>query len=1079
MRIDLANYTTPSNNNNKKLKINDHINLNEYKDGSLIKLLLHNFVTYKMTEFTLSPSLNMIIGPNGSGKSTFVCAVCLGLSGKTEYIGRMKKVEDFIKNGEDVARIDTYLRDSSNIQTGTVKVTRFIYRNKKKSSYQINDQDCTEQQVKNLIINKFNIQLDNLCQFLSQERVEEFARLKSDKLLIETIRSIDSKLLTIFEELKSLQNNELTTQREVDLKKTNLENLLQKRQVLNEKVSLLKEYEGKMEELEYHKHLLPYVYIKDHKLKLETYKNEYKIAKDQLKDIMNERKPFIQIQEKITTNLEESKRKHVEITNSTRGLESKIRDIQSMISQLKDDINKKKTQIEYYENRTERVKTNIWVKQAELTSKEKDLTKLTEILPNSNDLTSIDKEKSQLLDKQQLIEFKISELNNKARQQNNDINQLNQQISSLKRQLTSDDKISILNKIPNTGDLQRAIHYIRQKHDEMRECVWEPPIMTVSMENPKLAAYLNVCVDSNTSKAITLRDSSTYEKYNKELLQYKVNLRELDSGFNFNQHRLSLDTVKSFGFDGYLSDFVKGSPKVINMLCQTSNIHLIPISTKELSITQVERLCNPKDGRIIFKKFIHGTSLITVQKSRSKHIFTRESEITSTNLYQTNVMTDEDKARINHEIEERNLKIDERKKKIEDLSSEKGQLSSENSEINKKLDELSMKLHKWNNIRNKHSSLTQDIKTLKEAIEGLKNEANKDVTSNIQNVKQAIFQNLREQTNLVKQMSDCTSRMKSFQDKLVENDIKLFENQNIQITLTDVLSSLLEREEELKKEYQTKKEIVKNMRDTNDYKSWMEQIKQYDDTLKIKLNDYAEQYEKDDNFNVSFIKDMIDKLESEVSMINHDASSITILQNVEKEIEELEIELPKLVANLKETKTDIKKNHETLVPQLESIISQISAKFGRLFVNVGSAGEVRLEKPTLYNEWNIEILVKFRDTAPLKKLDSHTQSGGERAVSTVLYMIALQEFTAAPFRVVDEINQGMDQRNERIVHKAMVENACAENTSQYFLITPKLLTNLHYHPKMRIHCVMAGPWIPNPSENPDMLHFGETSNYVL
>ncbi|KAK5962056.1 DNA repair ATPase SMC5 PWA37_000086 [Arxiozyma heterogenica] len=1079
MRIDLANYTTSNNNNNKRLKINEHIDLNEYKDGSLIKLILHNFVTYKLTEFTLSPSLNMIIGPNGSGKSTFVCAICLGLSGKTEYIGRMKKVEDFIKNGEDLARIDTYLRDSSNLQTGTVKVTRFIYRNRKKSSYQINDQDSTEQQVRNLIINKFNIQLDNLCQFLSQERVEEFARLKSDKLLIETIRSIDSKLLIIFEELKSLQDNEITTQREIDLKKTNLENLLQKRQVLNEKVSLLKEYEEKMKEIEYHKDLLPYVYIKDHKLKLKTYKNDYKIAKNQLKDLMNEKRPFIQIQEKITTNLEKSKRKRIEITNSIRGFELKIKDIQSTMSQLKDDINKKKNQIEYYENRTERVRTNIREKQTELTSKERELTKLTEVLPNNDDLTNIDKEKSQLLDKQQLIEFKISELNNKARQHNNDINQLNQQISSIKRQLTSDDKISILNKIPNTSDLQRAIHYIRQKHDEMKDCIWEPPTMTVSMESPKLAAYLNVCVDSNTSKAITLKDSSTYEKFNKELLQYKVNLRELDPAFNFNQHRLSPDEVKSFGFDGYLSDFVKGNSKVIDMLCQTSNIHLIPISTKELSITQVERLCNPKDGQIIFKKFIHGTSLITVQKSRSKHIFTRESEIKNTNLYQTNVMTDDDKARINREIEERQLKIDERKQEIENLSSEKGHLSAENSEINKNLDELSIKLHKWNNLHNKHSSLIQDIETLKEVIKSLKHEANKDVSNNIQNVKQAIFQNLKKQTNLVKQMIDCTNKMKSFQDKLIENDIKLFENQNFQITLTDVLSNLLEREEDLRKEYQSKKEIVKDMRDTDDYKSWMEQIKQYDNTLKITLNKYAEEYEKNDNFNVSFIKDMIDKLESEVSMINHDASSITILQNVEKEIEELESELPKLVSGLKETKTEIEKKHEILVPQLESIISQISAKFGRLFVNVGSAGEVRLEKLTLYNEWNVEILVKFRDTAPLKRLDSHTQSGGERAVSTILYMIALQEFTMAPFRVVDEINQGMDQRNERIVHKAMVENACAENTSQYFLITPKLLTNLHYHPKMRIHCVMAGPWIPNPNENPDMLHFGETSNYVF
>ena len=39
--------------------------------------------------------------------------------------------------------------------------------------------------------------------------------------------------------------------------------------------------------------------------------------------------------------------------------------------------------------------------------------------------------------------------------------------------------------------------------------------------------------------------------------------------------------------------------------------------------------------------------------------------------------------------------------------------------------------------------------------------------------------------------------------------------------------------------------------------------------------------------------------------------------------------------------------------------------------------------------------------------------GGERSVSTALYMMALQSLTKVPFRCVDEINQGMDEVNER------------------------------------------------------------------
>lgn len=38
--------------------------------------------------------------------------------------------------------------------------------------------------------------------------------------------------------------------------------------------------------------------------------------------------------------------------------------------------------------------------------------------------------------------------------------------------------------------------------------------------------------------------------------------------------------------------------------------------------------------------------------------------------------------------------------------------------------------------------------------------------------------------------------------------------------------------------------------------------------------------------------------------------------------------------------------------------------------------------------------------------------------------MSLQSLTRSPFRVVDEINQGMDPRNERLVHRRMVGIAC-------------------------------------------------------
>lgn len=115
-----------------------------------------------------------------------------------------------------------------------------------------------------------------------------------------------------------------------------------------------------------------------------------------------------------------------------------------------------------------------------------------------------------------------------------------------------------------------------------------------------------------------------------------------------------------------------------------------------------------------------------------------------------------------------------------------------------------------------------------------------------------------------------------------------------------------------------------------------------------------------------------------------------------------------------------------------------------------------------YDKYGIRIRVKFRSSTQLHELTPHHQSGGERSVSTMLYLMSLQELNRCPFRVVDEINQGMDPVNERRVFDIVVRTACGVNTSQYFFITPKLLQNLKYAEQMTILCVHNGPYMLPP-----------------
>jgi structural maintenance of chromosomes protein 5 len=67
----------------------------------------------------------------------------------------------------------------------------------------------------------------------------------------------------------------------------------------------------------------------------------------------------------------------------------------------------------------------------------------------------------------------------------------------------------------------------------------------------------------------------------------------------------------------------------------------------------------------------------------------------------------------------------------------------------------------------------------------------------------------------------------------------------------------------------------------------------------------------------------------------------------------------------------------------------------------------------------------------------------------------------------------MDQRAERVVHNSMVNVTCKEDSAQYFLITPKLLTDLKYDARMKILCVNNGEWLPEKKGLGNMMNMIE------
>ncbi|KAF7836079.1 structural maintenance of chromosomes protein 5 isoform X2 [Senna tora] len=183
----------------------------------------------------------------------------------------------------------------------------------------------------------------------------------------------------------------------------------------------------------------------------------------------------------------------------------------------------------------------------------------------------------------------------------------------------------------------------------------------------------------------------------------------------------------------------------------------------------------------------------------------------------------------------------------------------------------------------------------------------------------------------------------------------------------------------------------------------------------------------------------IEELEAAIQDTTAQANSILFVNhNVLEQFESREHQIKALATKLEADKTEVRRclaEVDTLkgtwLPTLRNLVTQINETFSRNFQEMAVAGEVSLDERDMdFDQFGILIKVKFRATGQLQVLSAHHQSGGERSVSTILYLVSLQDLTNCPFRVVDEINQGMDPINERKMFQQLVRAASQPNTPQ-------------------------------------------------
>jgi hypothetical protein len=132
-----------------------------------------------------------------------------------KILGRERDIAEFIKRGESEAVVEVDLNVTEH--GANIRIKRII--KKRTSQYFVNsmlilslvlsnicliDNACTEKQIRE-VMKSLNIQLDNLCMFLPQERISEFSALSKETLLRETMLAVNPELYSYFRILCELQ----------------------------------------------------------------------------------------------------------------------------------------------------------------------------------------------------------------------------------------------------------------------------------------------------------------------------------------------------------------------------------------------------------------------------------------------------------------------------------------------------------------------------------------------------------------------------------------------------------------------------------------------------------------------------------------------------------------------------------------------------------------------------------------------------------------------------------------------------------------------------------------------------------
>ena len=156
-------------------------------------------------------------------------------------------------------------------------------------------------------------------------------------------------------------------------------------------------------------------------------------------------------------------------------------------------------------------------------------------------------------------------------------------------------------------------------------------------------------------------------------------------------------------------------------------------------------------------------------------------------------------------------------------------------------------------------------------------------------------------------------------------------------------------------------------------------------------------------------------------------------------VEELKVKLTQLQENKKSMLSELGDRKSIWKKAIEDLVESVDPPYQAVLSAADASGFIKFELADTIEEAGLDLYVGFRGGAPTT-LDPFTQSGGERSVALMAFILSLQARIVSPLRAMDEFDIHMDPKNREAMFKMILSQMKQREASQYIVITPSILT---------------------------------------